>query len=472
MGGCVFTNRTQIVQNKYHQRELHADLETPVSAYLKLRGTDPWSFLLESVEGSDQWANYSILGFGARRLFVVQNGKITCTVNGKKNEHPAPDTLEALRQHAGLATHTHPHLPPVVGGIFGFLSYDASRPWARLAPSTGPAEVPDAVFFEPELLAVFNNRRYTLTLYAEEAAYIEHALQRLDGALPQHKAGSGWVEPTQLTTREAYKAAVTQGIEHIRAGDIIQVVLSRRFETPRIADPFDVYRGLRAINPSPYMYYFNTPRWQFAGASPEVMVRVAQGRMTVRPIAGTRPRGATPAEDTRLAQELLADEKERAEHIMLVDLGRNDVGRVAKTGSVRVSDLMHVEKYSHVMHLVSEVVGDVHPGADAFDAVRAAFPAGTLSGAPKVRAMQIIDALEHHFRGLYGGAVGYFAPGGNADFGIAIRTLMALPDRFVVQAGAGIVADSDPTTEADETEHKSQAVMRALRWAASRVDKW
>ena len=451
--------------------QLHADLETPVSAYLKLRGVDRWSFLLESVEGPGTWAAYSIIGVGARRVLRVQDGALHITEGDKTTRHAAPQPLHALRQHW-----TRPQVPagvpPFVGGIFGFLAYDAIRGLEKLPGVPGAAEVPDAQFVEPALLAVFDNRRYTLTLYSEDSALLEEAKQRLAGRLPVQKPGSGWVEPTVLDSREAYMANVERAREYIRAGDIIQVVLSRRFELPRVADPFDVYRGLRTINPSPYLYYFDTPDLSFAGASPEVMVRVQQGRMTLRPIAGTRPRGATADLDAQLATELLADPKERAEHIMLVDLGRNDVGRVCQPGSVRVRDLMHIERYSHVMHLVSEVDGQLNANLDAFEAVKAAFPAGTLSGAPKVRAMEIIDTLEQRRRGLYGGAVGYFGPRGDADFGIAIRTLTALADRFVLQAGGGLVADSVPASEADETEHKAQAVMRAMRWAASAASAW
>lgn len=454
-----------------HTVQLHADLETPVSAYLKLRGVDRWSFLLESVEGPGTWAAYSILGVGARRVLQVQNGELHITQGGHTQTHPAPQPLHALRQHWARAS-VPEGVPPFVGGIFGFLAYDCIRGWEKLPGAPGPAEVPDALFVEPELLAVFDNRRYTLTLYSEDESLLAEAKRRLTGGLPLHKPASGWAEPTVLDSREAYQANVERAREYIRAGDIIQVVLSRRFELPHVACPFDVYRGLRTINPSPYLYYFHTPQVRFAGASPEVMVRVQQGRMTVRPIAGTRPRSADPARDWALGEELLADPKERAEHIMLVDLGRNDVGRVCKPGSVRVHDFMHIERYSHVMHLVTEVQGMLTADMDAFEAVRAAFPAGTLSGAPKVRAMEIIDTLEQRRRGLYGGAVGYFGPRGDADFGIAIRTLTALHDRFVVQAGAGLVADSDPVAEADETEHKAQAVLRALRWAASDASAW
>ncbi|MEE8408491.1 MAG: anthranilate synthase component I family protein, partial [Myxococcota bacterium] len=357
--------------------------------------------------------------------------------------------------------------PPFCGGIFGYLAYDAVHGFEKLPGVPGDAEVPDAVFFEPEVVAVFDNRHHSLTLYGRDPASVDDAAARLRHPLPARPPASGWREPTVCDPAEEFEDVVRAAQEEIRAGEIIQVVLSRRFELEPSADPFDVYRGLRAINPSPYLYYLDLDGFQIAGASPEVMIRVLDGTVTVRPIAGTRPRGTDAADDARLAKELLADHKERAEHIMLVDLGRNDVGRISTPGTVRVTDLMVVERYSHVMHIVSEVQGDLDPKYDAYDALRAAFPAGTLSGAPKVRAMEIIDRLEKRRRGIYGGAVGYFGPNGDADFGITIRTMLATPERFVIQAGAGIVADSDPQREAEETEHKARAVMRAVRWAAT-----
>ena len=453
-----------------YSRHLHADLETPVSAYLKLRGTNRWSFLYESVEGSEHWANYSILGAGARRIFQVRDQRVAVTdETGSSTFLSAQDPLTGLRQamaYGSSTTPLEPDLPRFVGGSFGFLSYDAVRHFEKLPGVGGTPEVPDALFFEPEVVAVFDNRRHSLTLYARDEILLDEAIQRMRGPLGPTIPSRGWSEPKVMDPPARYQEAVRTAKEHIRAGDIIQVVLSRRFELEAIADPFDVYRGLRTINPSPYLFYFQSPDVSLAGASPEVMVRVEEGRMTVRPIAGTRPRGATPQEDRALAQELTKDPKECAEHIMLVDLGRNDIGRVCQVGSVEIPDLMVVERYSHVMHIVSEVQGTLSPTHDAFDALRASFPAGTLSGAPKVRAMQIIDNLEGRRRGVYGGAVGYFGPRGDADFGIAIRTLVAYPDRFVVQAGAGIVVDSDPQKECEETEHKARAVLRAAKWAA------
>ena len=449
-------------------RVLHADLDTPVSAFLKLRPLATTSFLYESVEGPRQYARYSILGVGSKRTYRVRDQVLTIQSSISTQTEPAQDPLTAIRQAWGAYRPELPDgTPSFVGGIFGYLSYDAVRSFEPLGPKSTPPDVDDAMFIEPELLAVFDNREQTLTLYASEDEWLERGINALRGQLPEQSPSGSFKEPVASPSREDFKASVERAKEHIRAGDIIQAVISRTFKMPRFCDPFDIYRGLRRINPSPYMYYIETPDVEIAGASPEVMVRVDEGQMLVRPIAGTRKRGENAQADQALAEELLADPKERAEHIMLVDLGRNDVGRVAVPGSVEVKDLMVIEKYSHVMHIVSEVQGQLTHEQDAFDALRASFPAGTLSGAPKVRAMQIIDDLEHDRRGIYGGAVGYFGADGNADFGIAIRTMVGVGDEFTLQAGAGIVADSDPEMETDETEHKARAVIRAARWAAS-----
>ena len=449
-------------------RVLHADLDTPVSAFLKLRPLATTSFLYESVEGPRQYARYSILGVGSKRSYRVRDAVLTIATADSTNTLPAHDPLSAIRDAVRQnQVNLPPDTPSFVGGIFGYLSYDAVRSFEPLGDHAGETEVDDALFIEPELLAVFDNREQTLTLYAEGAEWIDRGVSALRGELPAQTPAGTFQEPLASPSRDDFKASVEKAKEHIRAGDIIQAVISRTFKMPRFCDPFDIYRGLRRINPSPYMYYIETPDIQIAGASPEVMVRVDDGTMLVRPIAGTRKRGEREQADQALADELLADPKERAEHIMLVDLGRNDVGRVAQPGSVNVKDLMVIEKYSHVMHIVSEVQGQLNDEYDAYDALRAAFPAGTLSGAPKVRAMQIIDDLETEKRGIYGGAVGYFGRDGNADFGIAIRTMVGVGDDFTLQAGAGIVADSDPEMETDETEHKARAVIRAARWAAS-----
>lgn len=455
------------MSSRIFERELHADLDTPVSTYLKLATDADWSFLYESVEGAERWASYSIIGVGAQRSFLCEDGNLTVSDHEGSRTTPAPDPLTALRAASGFPK-ARSAAAPFVGGIFGYLAYDAVRSFEPMPKSPYNAPCPDACFFEPELLVVFDNRRHRLLLYATDEAILDDAVKKMSAAVQEPIPGQAWQEPCPLDSREHFMASVEAVKEHIRAGDIIQAVISRRFELDRLSDPFDVYRGLRVINPSPYLFFLKTPAVTLSGASPEVMVRVQSGTVTVRPIAGTRPRGQSAAEDRRLADELLSDPKERAEHIMLVDLGRNDVGRVSPPGTVEIPDLMVVENYSHVMHIVSEVRGTLAADNDAFDALRAAFPAGTLSGAPKVRAMQIIDGLENARRGVYGGAVGYFGPDGDADFGIAIRTLVDDGSRFVIQAGAGIVADSDPVAEADETEHKARAVLRAARWAAEK----
>ena len=453
--------------------QLHADLETPVTAYLKLRQMSGSSFLYESVEGPQGWADVSILGFGAKRVFNVSQNNLTVTEGQGSYSLPSKDPLTAIREALKAKPLVHsPDATPCVGGIFGFLSYDAARSFEPLQAHPSTPQVPDAYFLEPTVVAVFYHRQHSIHLYTEDATKLEEARRLLRGPLPPYQPSQGWSPPVPIDSRPAFENAVNQAKSHIRAGDIIQVVLSRRFELPKVADPFNVYRGLRTINPSPYLYYFECPEVQISGASPEVMVRVRNNKVTVRPIAGTRPRGKDDVADALMAQELLADPKERAEHIMLVDLGRNDVGKIATPGTVHVPHFMTIENYSHVMHIVSQVEGELAAKNDCFDALRAAFPAGTLSGAPKVRAMQIIDELESDRRGIYGGAVGYLGPQGNADFGIAIRTLVAHKDRFIVQAGAGIVADSDPSKEADETEHKAQAVLRAAQWATSPDASW
>lgn len=452
----------------YQRRVLHADLETPVSTYLKLGRDTDWAFLYESVEGRSVWAHYSILGFGARHTFVLRDGG--WSVDDRPFE-PAPkeDPFAALRRAVSPYLPSLPaDAPRFLGGIFGFAAYDAIH---AIEPVGGRSRtgMPELCFFQPELLAVFDHRQHSLSLYALDPARLDEAVTRLQTPLERNAENPArtWVRPEAVPTGDAHRCAVAAAQEHIRAGDVIQVVLSRTFSMPRLVAPFDIYRGLRTVNPSPYLFFLQSPHLELAGASPEVMVRVLDGSVSVRPIAGTRPRGASPSEDAKLAEALKADPKEIAEHIMLVDLGRNDVGRVAEAGSVRVDELMVIEHYSHVMHLVSQVHGNLNAnrGLDAFDAVRAAFPAGTLTGAPKVRAMQLIAALEAEPRGLYGGAVGYFGPRGDADFGIAIRTVEALPDTLVVRAGGGIVADSDPHAETRETEAKAEGVLRAIRWA-------
>jgi anthranilate synthase component 1 len=477
-------------------RELLADGDTPVSAFAKLGGGED-SFLLESVVGGETWAAYSFIGVGARARFSARGGRFRVVRydvegGGAPTEHeaacPQGDPTAAL---ASLLATFRPavvpgsDLPRFFGGAVGYLSYDAVRAFERL-PARLPdeLELPEARFTITDTLVIFDNLRQTVKVvanavvdeparaaasYAAACARIDAVVDALTRPGPPLRRLDPGAAPREAplasnTTREAFCAAVARVKEYILAGDAFQVVLSQRFAAERSegADPFDVYRALRVVNPSPYMFHLNFPEARITGASPEVLVRVEGGRVMLRPIAGTRPRGATREEDARLEAELCCDAKERAEHVMLIDLGRNDVGRIARVGTVQVDQQMMVERYSHVMHLVSSVSGEVAAGKDALDVLRACFPAGTLTGAPKIRAMEIIEELEPCRRGLYGGAVGYVSFGGNLDLAIAIRTLVSRGRRVWVQAGAGIVADSQPEAEYEETVAKARAVVRAL----------
>jgi len=471
-------------------RELLADGDTPVSAFAKLRDAGEHPFLLESVVGGETWAAYSFIGVGARAVVEMRGGRARVTrFDGAAPSHeelPAPDPAQALKQLLDAYRPVpHPELPRFFGGAVGFFSYDVVRAFERL-PSKRPDElgVPDALFVITDTLVIFDNLRQTVKVVANalvdgdpESSFaaackrIDAIVERLGQPSPSlrridPRARRADAQMQSNTPRADFLAAVDRAKEYILAGDAFQVVLSQRFSAPVDgADPFDVYRALRVVNPSPYMFHLAFPEVQVTGASPEVLVRVENGRVMLRPIAGTRPRGTSPDEDARLERELAADPKERAEHLMLIDLGRNDVGRVARVGSVRVDEQFVIERYSHVMHLVSNVSGELEPGRTALDVLRACFPCGTLSGAPKIRAMEIIEELEPSRRGIYGGAVGYVSFGGNMDFAIAIRTLVTLGERVYLQAGAGIVADSDPAAEYDETVNKAGAVMRALAMA-------
>jgi anthranilate synthase component 1 len=375
-------------------------------------------------------------------------------------------------------------LPRFFGGLVGYLGYDTVR-FIEDLPTVKPDDVgmPDAAFMMPEQVLVYDNLTQTIKVvanvyvpeyvnhavaYDRAIAQIEETLGLLEAAVPAAKPGKGPRRELQLRAnmeRDRFEGMVRRAKQYIRDGEAIQVVVSQRFDTDLLSNPFDIYRALRRVNPSPYMYYLDFDGDVVIGASPEVLVRLENGRVALRPIAGTRPRGKNAEEDSRLEKELLADPKERAEHVMLVDLGRNDVGRVATVGTVEVTDLMVVEYYSHVMHLVSHVEGNLAPGLDMFDVLRASFPAGTVSGAPKVRAMEIIDELEPTRRGLYAGAVGYFSFSGNMDFCITIRTLLVRNGRVYLQVGAGIVADSVPALEYEETVDKGKALVRALEMA-------
>jgi anthranilate synthase component 1 len=465
-------------------REILADLETPVSAFLKIHRGDH-GFLLESVEGGEKWGRYSFLGTEPAAVFTARAHEVSIRRRkGAVERREVRDPLTALSELIGRYRPAPvAGLPRFFGGAVGYVGYDAVRLFERL-PSrlTADPDVPDIYLLIPDAVLVFDAMTHTIkvivnvmldegvdpaTAYGDATARIDAIVERLaTGVVPAEGRVKSATEGIRSNlTPAAYGRIVERGKEYIRAGDIIQVVLAQRFEAPLRVAPFDVYRRLRILNPSPYMFFLQLGEASLAGASPELMARVEGREIAVRPIAGTRPRGATDAEDRALEQELRADPKERAEHIMLVDLGRNDVGRVASIGSVRVTEQMIVERYSHVMHLVSNVRGELAPGRDCFDAFRATFPAGTLTGAPKIRAMEIIEELEGVRRGVYGGAVGYFGFSGNMDMCITIRTALAYRGTLYVQAGAGIVADSDPEREHQECVNKARAVLHAVQMA-------
>jgi anthranilate synthase component 1 len=456
-------------------RELPGDLRTPVSAFLSLAARSERAFLLESVVGGERLARYSFLGRDPVARLEVRDGRVVVhDAAGTREEKK--DLLEVLR--ARLSSHPAeiPGLPRFTGGAVGYLTWDAARLFERLPDHHGAARGVVASFAFYGSLVAFDHVRQRLVLIAQadpgSRAAFDRAQQVLDGfeedlGWERRPSGTRRSEPPAalpLTDGGAFRSAVLAAKEHIAAGDIFQVVLSRQHTVDCGIDPFTVYRALRMVNPSPYMYFLKDGESAVAGASPEMLVRVEGKKVETRPIAGTRPR-RDGGNDDAIARELLADEKERAEHLMLVDLGRNDLGRVCRFGSVQVAELMKVEHYSHVAHIVSSVVGELEDGKDALDALAATFPAGTLSGAPKIRAMQIIDELEPSARGLYGGALGYIDLRGNLDFCIAIRTLVLRSGKATLQTGAGIVADSDPASEERETEAKAQALFEALRVA-------
>jgi len=471
-------------------REILADMETPVSAFRKIDDGQS-AFLLESIEGGEKWARYSFLGVGSGRLFRSRNRYFEVLENGEVvSAGEVADPLVELRRFvAAYAPVELPGLPRFFGGAVGYLGYDMVR-FVEKLPAQQPAEIGtwDCCFLITENLLIFDNMRQKITVvsnvhlgdfsdpapaYDRAVAKIDSLVARLRGErppLPPVPARSPEGELQSNFSRAQFEAAVERCKEYVRAGDVIQVVLSQRFSGTLDVDPFDIYRALRVINPSPYMFYLQFGATRVIGASPEVLVRKEGRRVEVRPIAGTRPRGTTAEEDLRLEEELLADPKERAEHIMLVDLGRNDLGRVCTAGSVQVDELMVVERYSHVMHIVSNVSGELLPGRDALEVFRAVFPAGTLSGAPKIRAMEIIEELEPCRREIYGGAVGYISYTGNMDLAIAIRTMVAQGERLHLQAGAGIVADSDPAAEYQETVNKALGVKLALEMARAGLD--
>jgi anthranilate synthase component 1 len=485
-GGVVWTRRI-------------GDLETPVSALMKLGADKPGSLLLESVQGGEFRGRYSIIGVKPDLVWRVREGRAETSRGGFADaafraQRDAP--LKSLRKLLARSALKLPEgLPPMAAALFGYLGYDMVRLMEKLPDKAAdPIGTPDALLVRPTVILVFDNVTSEITLvtparkranqsaddaYKAACTRLDKALRALDRPLPKQNGvatASDVPAPRSNTTPEAYRALVEKCKAYTRAGDIFQVVPSQRFSTPFKLPPFALYRSLRRLNPSPFLFFFNFADFAVVGSSPEILVRLRGPTVTIRPIAGTRPRGATPAEDLALEQDLLADPKERAEHLMLVDLARNDLGRVAKRGApkgynaaaaqagsanVRVTEAFTIERYSHVMHIVSNVEGEIAEGKDALDALIAGFPHGTVTGAPKIRAMEIINEVEPHKRGIYAGGVGYFGAGGDMDTCIALRTGIVKDGALYVQAGGGVVLDSDPELELQETQHKSRALFRA-----------
>ncbi len=477
--------------NQIVYTRLAADLDTPVSLMLKLTGAAPNAFVLESVTGGEVRGRYSIIGMKPDLIWQCHATKARINRQARFDdtafEDLGDDPLTSLRALIAESRIDLPDdLPAASAGLFGYLGYDMIRLVEHLPNvNPDPLGLPDAVMMRPSVVAVLDgvkgevivvapawvsNGQSARAAYAQAAERVMDAVRDLDRALPQSSRQMGQAHedaaPVSNFTREAYKAAVETAKDYIRAGDIFQVVPSQRWTQPFARPPFALYRSLRRTNPSPFMFYFNFGGFQVIGASPEILVRVFGNEVTIRPIAGTRPRGATPEEDRALEADLLNDPKELAEHLMLLDLGRNDTGRVSKIGSVRPTEEFVIERYSHVMHIVSNVVGELAEDQDALSALLAGLPAGTVSGAPKVRAMEIIDELEPEKRGVYGGGVGYFSAGGDMDICIALRTAVVKDKNLYIQAGGGVVYDSDPETEYMETVHKSNAIRRAAADAA------
>ncbi|MCS6851463.1 MAG: anthranilate synthase component I [Gemmataceae bacterium] len=475
-------------------RQLIGDTLTPVSAFCKVQEGD-WSFLFESVVGGERVGRYSFLGAGPFLRFEAYERRVQLASVGPPGGPPTvlehPDPLRRLEEEISRYRAPHvPGLPRFCGGAVGYAAYDAVR-YVEHLPHAPPDDrgLPDLSFAFYDRMVIFDHINKTIAAVAHAhvdpsdlLGSYQRACARVDRLVERLQQGVADLQLTDIApvgevrrsytsnfTPAGFEAAVRRCQEYIRAGDAFQIVLSQRLQTETRARPFDIYRALRVLNPSPFMFYLKSGPLVLVGASPEIMVRVEEDKVTIRPLAGTRRRGRTDEEDEQLAAELLADPKERAEHIMLVDLGRNDIGRVARYGTVQLEDVMHVERYSHVMHLSSTVTGRLAPGKTAFDALRACLPAGTLSGAPKVRAMQIIDELEPHRRGPYGGAVGYIDFSGNMDTCIALRTLVLLGQTAYLQAGAGIVYDSVPAKEYEETLNKAMGLLRALEIAETQL---
>lgn len=480
------TGANQIVWTR-----LAADLDTPVSLMLKLANAGKHAFILESVTGGEARGRYSIIGMNPDLVWDCRGTQSRVNRAARYDDdafedldgHPL-DTLRALLAESRIDLPED--LPAASAGLFGYLGYDMIRLVERLPDvNPDPLGLPDAVMMRPTVVAVLDGVKGEVILvapawcgqgqsaraaFAQAAERVTEAMRALDRPVPQEaralQAPAPLSEPVSNFTHEGYLAAVEKAKEYIRAGDIFQVVPAQRWTQDFAEPPFALYRSLRRTNPSPFMFYFNFGGYQLVGASPEILVRVMGGEVTIRPIAGTRPRGATPEEDRANEESLLADAKELSEHLMLLDLGRNDVGRVAKPGTVRPTERFIIERYSHVMHIVSNVVGELRDDQDALSALLAGLPAGTVSGAPKVRAMEIIDELEPEKRGVYGGGLGYFSAGGDMDMCIALRTAVVQDGKLYIQAGGGVVHDSDPEAEYMETVHKSNALRRAAADAA------
>ena len=459
------------------------DLETPLSFFKRLE-RDRYSFLLESVEGSERWARYSFLGTSPHLVFKSRGNQVEIVENGKLKKLVSEVPLDILQELLkDCRPVTVPGVPPFFGGALGYVSYNAVEQFHEITNSKqDPLGMPEIFFVFVQTLVAFDNLKHTIKVIdnveINEKINLRRAyaasVKRIRKVIASLQKKPRGIEPRDLNqsngnrkfrsnlTQQGFENAVTRAKEYIKAGDVIQVVLCQRLETETSSDPFEIYRALRFINPSPYMFYLELEDLRVIGSSPETMVRLTGNTIELRPIAGTRRRGATPEEERALEDDLLADPKERAEHIMLVDLGRNDVGRVAEIGTVEVNELMAIERYSHVIHIVSNVRGKLATDKSAFDLFVSAFPAGTVSGAPKIRAMQIISELEPQKRGLYAGAIGYFGYNGNLDTCIVIRTILMKGKRVFITAGAGIVADSDPQLEYQETLNKARAMLKAV----------
>ncbi len=472
-------------------REVLADLDTPLATFLKVDDGET-TFLFESAEGEDHWGRFSFIGVGACAMLTARNGRVEVTRDGEREivELPRDHSVDPLSHLRELIEELRPvelpGLPRFAGGAVGYLSYDWVRYVERL-PEDNPDTlgIPDCFFTVPRTLLVHDRKLQRLMIihsvrvgdpeqadaaYTEGLAEIDRVLERLARPLRPSDVSAGGLpagdtEVRSNTTREQYCEVVKRAKEYIQAGDIFQVVPSQRLRVPLETDPISIYRQLRVLNPSPYLFFLRCGDHVVTGSSPEVLVRLEDDNIELRPIAGTRPRGATPEQDRRLEAELLSDPKELAEHLMLVDLGRNDIGRVAEIGSVEVDEFQVIERYSHVMHIVSNVRGKLRAECDAIDLLRAVFPAGTLTGAPKIRAMEIIEELEPERRGLYGGSVGYIGYSGNMDMCIAIRTLLIKDGQVYIQAGGGVVADSDPELEYQESLYKARGPLQAVELA-------